>query len=73
MNMWMIIFAIVWIICGILSYGLWFAYFQNEYMFIAKENYDNDKKLAFVLSFFGIVSLVILLCMGADKHGLQYK
>ena len=73
MILWIIIFAILWIICGILSYGFLFAYFQNEYIFIAKEDYNKDKRYAFGIALLGICGLVAIICMNQYKHGLKYK
>lgn len=72
-GIWTIIFVMIWIICGILSYGFIFAYFQNEYIFIAKEEYNNDQKKAFTIALFGVCGLVAVICLNGYKYGLKYK
>ena len=73
MEILIIIFAILWIICGILAYGFAFAYYQNEYPFIAEAEYNDYKIKAFIMALFGICGLVALICLNGCKHGLKYK
>ena len=72
-DIWVIIFAMLWIICGILAYGFAFAYYQNEFIFIAEEEYNDDRIRAFIVALFGICGLVALICLNGGKHGLKYK
>jgi len=45
-----IIFA--WLICGVLFWGMWFAYFQGKFPEIADEDYRENLGLAV---FFGLI------------------
>lgn len=36
------LFAVIWILCGIETYGRTFAYFQRKYPTMAEEKYSSD-------------------------------
>ncbi len=54
----MIIFIIIWLICGILAFGLDFAYWQRAYPTLAKLNYKRDLFHAFIAFLFGPIGLL---------------
>ena len=65
--------ACIWIGCGIVSFGLNFAYFQREFPTLARCDYEKDRIQALFWSFGGPVSLFVsFLCFGA-RHGLKWR
>jgi len=71
MNIILILFC--WVICGILNYGLLFAYLQKEYPTIAKMDYVEDRRGALIVSLFGPIALIVVTMMDGNKHGFKYK
>jgi len=53
----LIILVVFWIICGIIDYGIFFAYFQREYPRISKERYNGDRLNAVFAFFMGPIGL----------------
>lgn len=73
MNIYTQTFALVWIISGILSYGIGFAYSQRHYPSVAKEEYKHDLIYALLVGLvFGPVGLVMELLLKQYKHGLKF-
>jgi hypothetical protein len=71
---WVIMAVIVWIICGILAYGLTLGYFQREYPVIADADYAGDAGRALVFGCAGPLGLMIALpCSGFGRHGLMWR
>lgn len=74
MTMEVITFFILWIICGIINYGLTFAYLQREFPRIAKKGRDDDDvSFSMLMSVTGFLGLFILLILGWYKHGFKFK
>jgi len=67
------LFSLVWVFCGVLTYGFSLAYFQGHWPEIAKQDYLRDCAYAFVLSFTGIYGLIVILIEGEHKYGLMYR
>ena len=75
----LLIFALGWVACGVLSYGITLAYFQNEYSHLFDESeqdrfFGENVRFAISYSLFGPLSLLCsVLASGFVKHGLQYR
>lgn len=62
-----IILAILdWLLCGVIAFGFYFAYFQNKYPEIAEETRAGDYENGIMLSLCGPMSLIATLieCRG---------
>ena len=70
---WLVLLVFVWIVCGYIHYGWYFAYFQKEYPKIAKNDYEKDKRAAFITSFLGPIALLFDIACDFHKHGRKYK
>ena len=53
--------VLFWIICGVASYGLMFAFFQRKYKSLAEEDYKKDRLEFFLLSLSGPINLIAVL------------
>lgn len=73
MNYILIAVAIIWAICGFLSFGLQFAYYQRAYPTLAKEYRSNDLLFCFLTSLFGPIALVsnLLFINFVSNYGYQ--
>lgn len=59
MHLFFLWFAIIgWIVCGVLSFGLSFAYFQRAYPMFAEAVYRTDWIESFVCGLFGPIGLL---------------
>lgn len=68
------IFIILWVISGILAYGISFAHWQRSFPLIAKESYIEDVILSISFGLFGIFSLMVLIILtNFVKHGIKFK
>ena len=73
------LFAIgIWILCGILTFGLGFAYCQKEFPKIAARDYKTDILFWISISLSGPMALIGLLITIWDgintfKHGVKFK
>ena len=71
---YVIIGAVVYVICGVLAYGYNFAYFQTKYRIIACRHYmQSDRRFALETSLFGPVGLVVAAVLGNTKYGLMFR
>ncbi len=68
-----IMIVAIWVICGVFTYGLSFAYVQKEFSTIAERDYKKDKRYALYLGLLGIFSLIVVLFTNGIKHGLKFK
>lgn len=68
-----ILFAVFWVSCGVLSYGFNFAFYQRRFFRIAKDNYRKDQFHCFFASIFGQVSLVVLMIKGQHEYGIKFR
>lgn len=67
------IYIVGWIVCGVLTYGITFAYFQKKYPIIARESYREDMGIAVFYGLLGPIGLfVILVSSGFAKYGLKF-
>lgn len=70
---------IVWIVCGVLHYGLNFAYFQRRFPTLDEDEHKSDKKDALLFSIGGpitLISFIIFLRNGGNKisdYGFKWK
>ena len=62
-----------WAICGIISYGINFAYQNFEYPLIARMKLKNSRNFSLLMSLFGPFSLMTILLLGDYKHGFLYR
>jgi len=73
----MIIIGIVfWIVCGILTYGLHFAYLQRrllDWQELADKSYTEDRSSSMVLGMGGPISLMGLLISKQCCYGFKWK
>ena len=67
------VFIVLWIMCGILHYGLWFAHFQRKYHTEANERYNSDMFLGISTAFLGPIALFSTLLGGLYKYGFKLK
>lgn len=76
MDMWIVsllCIVVFWVVCGILAYGLNFAYFQKHYPTIAAESYEADKRDSIIISFAGPIGLIVVFCFDCGKYGFKWK
>lgn len=68
-----IIILVGWVMCGILHYGLMFAYWQRAYPLSAKDNYDSDRFFSLIGSILGPMTLVagLIFISTASMKGYQ--
>ncbi len=65
--MTIIIIALVWLLCGVISYGRTYAHFQGEYPGIAEKYRNRDRRVALRVATTGPIGLIYSLLQ--DKHG----
>ena len=65
--------CLLWIVCGIISYGFDFAYYQREYSPIAKKDYKEDRIICVFFALLGPINLIEIIIRKNYKHGLKYK
>ena len=71
---YILIFVIFHLICGVLSYGLTFGYFQKAFPSLAERDYREDKNRAIISAFLGIAGLLaILIASCTDWQGFKWK
>lgn len=62
-------FIFTHILCGIVSYGITFAYFEKDY-----PNYRENMGFSIVIGMFGFIGLIVsFLLSGFAKNGLKFK
>ncbi len=63
-----ILYALGWIACGVLHYGLWVGYFQTKYSLIADDDWLSDRIWGVGLAFLGPIALqaTLFLHIGSD-------
>lgn len=76
--MFTFILIVLWIVCGVLGYGLLFAALQGAFPRIAVMEYKNDRRFSLMFSIFGPFCLMaVILHLFAEnenfKHGLKFK
>lgn len=70
-----IIFAVVWLGCGILAFGMSLAFWTYEYsMLTSKKNFREDLIVSLAVSTLGPLSLIsVYIATDRAKHGLIYR
>jgi len=68
-----ILFAVFWVACGVLSYGFNFAFYQRRFFRIAQENYRKDQFFCSLASLFGPVSLASIVFLGLHEYGIKFR
>jgi hypothetical protein len=64
----------VWVMCGILAYGVTFAHMQGKYPTLAEEDYWTDMRFSVLIGLCGPVSLLVVLCFsGFAQHGFKLR
>ena len=53
-----VIIAVIWVVCGVLSFGLSFGYYQNAYPNIAEKGYLGDFMFSLLVSLLGPITLI---------------
>jgi len=66
-------FALLWVLCGLLSYGYGFAYLQRHFPTIAELHYYEDMKFSLLMSLLGPFNLLAVIVKGLCKHGFKLK
>lgn len=67
---------LLWVVCGALSYGLMFAFFQRGFIGIADYTYWADFRVAFIPALTGPIALaatLYFLSRNTFKHGFKFK
>ena len=65
---------IIWIVCGILGYGITLAYFQRKYPMTAQEAYEADCGFSAAIAITGPLGLIVALASsGWVRHGFQWR
>jgi len=59
----------IWIVLGILAFGLELAYWQGEYPTLAKKHFHEDRRMAFLAAVLGPVGFGVAL---RSKYGFMY-
>ncbi|GAF85669.1 unnamed protein product [marine sediment metagenome] len=70
----LLIGILIYTICGILTYGVEFAYMQEEFPALAELDYAKDKSRAVCWGLSGPIGLVVSLTTSkfGFKHGLKF-
>lgn len=66
-------FAVFWIACGVLDYGITFAYFQRKYTLIAEKQYHSDRRHSMVMALAGPIGLLSTFATGTYGYGFKWK
>lgn len=61
-----------WVLCGLVAYGLTFAHFQREFVFIAVKRRKESRSLAMRVAVSGPLGLVVIISLGFWKHGVKF-
>ena len=67
------IIAVLWIVCGVYSFGALYSYVQNKYPLQAKEEEREDFTFSLICSLFGIIAIFIVYCWDLNSYGLKFK
>ncbi len=71
---YLLLYALFHLACGVLTYGILFAYVQRQYQSIAIDHVREDAAMSGLVALFGPVGLFIaLINSGFAKHGLLYR
>ena len=64
--------ALTWTICGIISYGFDFAYYQRNWPLLAEKDHRHDQILCLTSAMFGPIDLLYILIHKQYRHGLMF-
>lgn len=67
-----IILALIWVVCGVLAYGLTFGDYQREWPELSVKNYQSDRQFAFFIAITGPIGLVVSL-INNRGHGFKWE
>lgn len=69
--MWITLFCASWVLCGVLTYGIVFAYFQRELPVLEWTSYDRTMTL--LMAALGPIGLLsAYMAMERAKYGILY-
>lgn len=68
-----LIIIIIWVICGMLSYGHSFGFYQRNWPNIAERCCTQDQRFSVFMAFLGPVSLAISLIKNRPWHGFMFR
>jgi hypothetical protein len=68
-----VISAVFWGVCGFLTYGWSFAYWQRRYPEIAAENYREDKINSLFFAALGPIGLLTVIAQEGWRYGFKLK
>jgi len=70
--MWWLL-VVIWVLCGIETYGRLFAYFQREYAVIADENYKSDIIFCAIISLTGPIAFIVSFIVKHRGYGYKFR
>ena len=73
MIMFWIIFGIVWVVCGTLAYGAYFAHFQRKFPDLVESQHTKDRSEALVMGVLGPFGLFGIGVAFRFKYGFKFK
>lgn len=71
--MWWYVFGIGWVVCGVLDYGISFAYFQRNWPTLSEKNYYKDMRHSAIMALAGPCALVGTWVAGCYGHGFKWR
>jgi len=69
----LLIVFVVYVLCGVLAYGISFAFYQNKYPGRLKQDYKADKIHAVAVGCTGVFGFVAVLAVLGVKYGIKFK
>lgn len=70
---WAISGGIFWVGCGVLAYGMFFAYFQRAYPFCCFSDWGRDFRLSFLMALASPIALVVAtIASHRALHGFKW-
>lgn len=62
----------IWIVCGVLAYGITLGYYQRKWKSIADETYYQDVGLSLFMFLLGPIGLLSQLLYCGTEYGLKF-
>ena len=69
----LLIVFMVYVLCGVLAYGISFAFYQNKYPGRSKQGYRADKIHSILVGCTGVFGFVAVLAVLGVKYGIKFK
>ena len=70
----LLLYAPFHLLCGVLTYGITYAYFQREYPRTGDASYREDAGFALTLGLLGPITLIpAFFNSGFAKHGFKFR